>query len=276
LDKLRRKPLRTEWLNNREPDDNGDITAVINNDNGGRVSTFKGKSVEEVADKLLDAQMKASIKISTMILPDRSRAPQPAQPKQFTPTDKLRLVDEMADPEKVVGAVTEIFTATSGMTPDKVGKSMSKQELDNYYADEAKAFVAAHPEYIATDANSAALLDELKANGFDLTRNNLAIVFETLKDREELELRQQSDGQETPISNGRTEAEETPSEPKPPTPRPRSIATGIRNSDASASAPPAQRKAKYTRADIERMPRAEYQRKLLEEPGFRQQVDAMG
>lgn len=274
--------MRTLWLNNKEPDENGDITAVIENDKGGRVSTFKGKSIEEVADKLLENTMKTTLSISRLRQPDKGKPPQQSEPRQLTPTDKLRLADEMTNPEKVVDAVTEIFTATAGTTPDRIGKRMSEQEANEYYAAEAKAFIAAHPEYISTDRNRDALFDELKANGWDLTRNNLAIAFETLKEREDLELRQQDDEEEPPQSNGGASggtpvpayAQPAP-EPKP-LPRPRSVATGIRNSDATALAPPPPKRQKYTRADIELMSRAEYQHKLQNEPGFRQQVDAMG
>ena len=272
--------FRAEWLNDRQPDENGDITAVILNENGGRVSTFKGTTIEEVADKLLDNQLKANAAIARLKQPDKGKPPQQSEPKQLTPDDKLRLAGQISDPEKVVEAVTEIFTAAAGTTPDKIGKRMSQQEASDYYAAEARAFVAAHPEYISSDRNRDALFDELKANGWDLTRNNLAIAFETLKEREDLELRPQSDEEEPPQSTGGASggtpapAQPTP-EPKP-LPRPRSVATGIRSSDATALAPPPPKKQKYTRADIELMSRAEYQHKLANEPGFRQQVDAMG
>jgi hypothetical protein len=268
-----------QWLNDKQPDENGDIVAVILNENGGRVSTFKGASIEEVADKLLDNQLRANVVISRLRQPDQAKLPQKNQPKQLTPSDKLRLVDQMADPEKVVDAVTEIFTATAGTTPDRIGRKLSKDEEADYYATEAKAFITAHPDYISTDRNRDALFDELKANGWDLTRNNLAIAYETLKEREDLELRPQSNEEEPPQSTGGGSSPAQPAAaatPPPPTPRPRSVATGIRNSDATALAPPPPKRQKYTRADIEVMSRAEFQRKLAEEPGFRQQVDAMG
>jgi hypothetical protein len=287
--------MQKRWLNDRQPDENGDYILVIENSSGARVSTFKGKSIEEVADALADSQVHANREISRLRKPDTARPTLKIEPKSLTAADRLRLSSEMTDPERVVEAVEEIVTARQGIAPDRLGAELSrmgKEERDAFYAAEAQAFREEHPEFYPVPQNRDALFDELKANGWDLTRNNLAIAFQTLWDRDEMIPWPDDSGNNpqppVPIDDGGGKsgapALVTPPElpngrttPQPAaSPRPRSVSTGIRNADASASAPaPVKRAQKYTRADIEKMSRAEWEDKLRNEPGFRQQVNAM-
>lgn len=274
--------MQRRWLNNMEPDENGDYFLVIENDRGGRISTFGGKSISEVTEKLADSQISATAEISRLQKPDAARPRIKVEPKPLSPADRLRLSSEITDPDRVVEAVDEIVTARQGISPDRLGARLSKmeqQEQDEFYAAEATAFREENPDFYPVPQNRDALFEELKANGWDLTRNNLAIAYRTLVDRGDM------------IPWPSDETERAPNQPHlvesvkpngqatapPPSPRPRSVATGIRSSDASASAPGPQKKTvKYTRADIERMSRTEFADKLRSEPGFRQQVDAMG
>jgi len=279
--------MQKRWLNDKQPDENGDYVLVIENQKGAPVSTFKGKTIEEVAENLADSQVHANLEIARLRKPDAARPQLKVEPKELTAADRLRLSSQITDPEKVVEAVEEIVTARQGLAPDKLGawfSRMNADEQDRYYGDEAQAFRDEHPEYYPVPQNRDALMEELKANGWDMTRNNLALALQTLKDRDELipwpNDRQAPEPQHEPqpaytggngYANGQTTAQSAPS------PRPRSVSTGLRNSDASATAPPPpQTKKKYTRADIERMSRAEYNDKLRNDPDFRRQVDAMG
>lgn len=281
----RTKPfMQRRWLNNKEPDENGDYILVIENSKGGRISTFKGKTLEEVAEKLADSQMSANEEIIRLRKPDAARPKQKIEPKPLSPADRLRLSSEITDPERVVEAVEEIVTARQGISPDSLGARLSKMDQDQqdeFYAAEAKAFRDEHPEFYPVPQNRDALFAELRANGWDLTRNNLAIAFQTLLDRDEMIL-WPSDNGENEASNNQPHLVEPQVKPngqataQPPSPRPRSVSTGIRASDASALPPtPIKKTAKYTRADIEKMSRSEFAEKLRNEPGFRQQVDAM-
>jgi hypothetical protein len=280
--------MNYELLNDGEPNDEGYIEAVINNAEGKRVSTFKGKTMREVTEQVLNSQVHANREIARLRKPDVGRAPLRVQPKELTDGDRLRLSSEITDPNRVVEAVEEIVTARQGIAPDKVGAEFarsSEREQDDYYGQEAKAFMTAHPDFYPVPQNRDALFDELKANGWDLTRNNLAIVFGTLKESGNLiewpTDQRASDPTHEPqpqpvYINGNGNANGQPAQPAPQ-PRPRTIATtGLRNSDASGTPPPPQsRKAKYTRADIEKMSRAEYNERLQSDPDFRRQVDAM-
>lgn len=277
-------------LNDGQPNEDGFIEAIIENSEGKRVSTFKAKSEGELIKTLLNTAVNANREIARLRKPDAVRPPLKVQPKELSAADRLRLSTEITDPSKVVEAVDEIVTAKMGIAPDKLGADFARKgqrEQDQFYGDEAQAFRDEHPEFYPVPQNRDALFEELKANGWDLTRNNLAIAFNTLLER--------GDIIPWPSDQGESEEEEEPN--PPPTyingngkangqsasqpaysPRPRTIATtGLRNADASATAPPPpQRKQKYTRADIERMSRAEYNDKLRSDPDFRRQVDAMG
>jgi hypothetical protein len=277
--------MESKWLNDGEPDDNGDYTAIIVDGEGQRTSTFKGKSYKEVADKLLTSQVMANRRLMGLKKPDQAKPPLKVEPKQLSPDDRFRLATSITDPSKVVEAVTEIVTAQQGISPDKIGQEfnrLSQEEQDRIIGEEARAFTREHPAYYPVAQNRDALFDELKANGWDLTRNNLAIAYQTLMDREDLipwpegEAPQPNgnpgNGSGQP-SNGHTGAQ--PAQPVPIT-RPRSIATGIRNSDASAQPVSQPTKKQFTRADIERMSRVEYTQRLQTDPDFRRQVDAMG
>jgi hypothetical protein len=279
--------MKHRWLNDGEADENGDFIAVIENAAGGRISTFKGKSYKDVADQLLNSQISANIAVQKSRRPDTAPPKFNSEVKTLSPSDRMRLTNEISDPATVVEAVEEILTASQGAPPAAVGQQLSKQAqdaLDKFYADEAQAFRIEYPNFYPVPQNRDALFDYLEARSWDLTRNNLAIAYETLADQmipwpegareaEQDYLRQQrGNGSESPRpANGET----TPIQ-SGPAPRPRTVSTGIRNSDASASAPIPVRNKKYTRADIERMSRADFSRKISEEPGFKQQVDAMG
>jgi hypothetical protein len=283
--------MQKKWLNDKQPDENGDYVLVIENSSGARVSTFKGKTIEEVAEALADSQVHANREISRLRKPDAARPSLRIEQRSLSAADRLRLSSDITDPERVVEAVEEIVTARQGIAPQNLGAEisrMNKEERDMFFAEEATAFRTSHPEFYPVPQNRDALFEELKANGWDLTRNNLAIAFQTLWDRGDMIPWPDDSGATNPPPpypdgddgpNGSSAIATPPNgrtTPQPaPIPRPRSVATGIRNVDASASAPAPKKAQKYTRADIERMSRAEWDDKLRNEPGFRQQVDTM-
>jgi hypothetical protein len=283
-------PLR--WLYDKQPDENGNFTLQIETTSGARVSTFTGKSIEEVAERAAASQEEANITISNLRRPDTGKQGIRIQPpREVSPADRLRLSTEITDPYRVVEAVEEIVTARQGISPDKAGAEfarMSNQEQSAYYLEEAQAFAAANPDYYGVPQNSDALFKELFTNKWPITRNNLALAFERLKARGEMipwpspnADEEESEELETVppqprYTNGHTNEPPNGRTAQPaPAPRPRSISTGIRNTDATALPPPPVRKAKYTRADVENMSRAEYNEKVQNDPEFRRQVDAM-
>jgi hypothetical protein len=262
--------MKKIWLNDKQPDENGDYVLVIENGMGHRVSTFKGKSIDDVAEQLADAQVNANRQLSRSTKPDNGRVPFQATPRELTPADRLRLSTEITDPNKVAEAVTEIVTAAQGAPPATVVKKFQELDqtaADEYYRQEAEAFTGDYPEYYPVPENQQALFAALSARNYDLTRNNLAIVFAELSNA----------GKLVPWPNDEAPPVEPPTPPPAPTPtpRPRNFSSGLRNTDANASRPaPTPRKPAITRAELERMSRAEYNEKLRD-PIFRRAVDAL-
>jgi hypothetical protein len=197
----------------------------------------------------------------------------------------MRIASEITDPEKVVDAIAEAM----GASPlGKRFSDMDEEEQNAYYLAEAEAFKAATPLYYPVQQNQELLIKELERRRIDLTRNNLSIVFQTLWDEGKMIAWPQADSDEeesgepgpaqaTPPNGASSSVSNRTPEPNspPPTSRPRNISTVIRSSDASGSAPPPPVKKKVTRADIEKMSRAEYT-DALRNPDFRKQVDALG
>ena len=278
-------------LNDGQPDDNGDLIAVIETADGKRISTFKAKTENELLHQVLTSQVNASREIARLRKPDSARAPLKVEPKTLTPEDRLRLSTEMSDPARVVEAVEEIVTARQGIAPNKLGAEFARrsdEEQDAFYAAEAQAFREANPDFYPVPQNRDALFEELKANGWDLTRNNLAMVFDALRERGDLipwptdqrvsEPQHEPTAQPVYIDSRNGNTPNGQPAPTASSPRPRTIATtGLRSADASATAPPPppKKQQKYTRADIEMMSRADYNRLLQTDPDFRRQVDAM-
>lgn len=268
--------MKKIWLNDKQPDANGDYVLVIENGMGHRVSTFKAKTIEEVADQLADAQVNANRQLSRSTKPDNGRQPFQATPRELTPADRLRLSSEITDPNKVAEAVTEIVTAAQGAPPATVTKKFQEFDqnaADEYYRQEAVAFTNDYPEYYPVPENQTALFEALRANNYDLTRNNLAIVFAQLFEAGKLIPWPADD--EMPLEQEPPPAPVPVVAAPPPAPRPRSFSSGLRNTDANGSKPaPRPRAPIITRAQLEAMSRAEYNEKLRD-PIFRRAVDAL-
>src|SRR5437660_313086 len=181
--------MKAIWLNNGEPDDNGDYIAQIVNNKGNPMSVFKGKTHKEVADQLLEAQINSNRFIAGARKPDKGVKPVKSEPKELTADDKFRLASEITDPNTVVEAVTEIVSAKQGITPEKLGEAVSTtatRQSDEFYREEAKAFMESTPDYYPVPQNRDKVFELLKINGWDLTRNNLIIAFQALSEQGEM------------------------------------------------------------------------------------------
>ncbi len=258
------------------PDENGEYTLEIVNNRGNRVSTFKGHSMVEVNEKMAEAQVQANRQLGRLI-PDKGRK-QPLQvtPQTISDADRLRYASQIVDPTKVVEVIEEVVTRKQGAPPAALGEKVSsfdKEAADRYYQGEAEAFVKANPDYYPTPENQQKLFTELERRGYDLTRNNLSIVYEALADEGQMDM--WPEGQPAPNDEAAPPAN-APVVTMPSPPRPVIRTSGLRSSDASAlKPPPAKPKPLITRADLERMSRQEYDERLRD-PAFRRAVDALG
>jgi hypothetical protein len=266
--------MRKRWLNERDeqgnliPDADGNYTMQIENSAGDRVSTFKGKSMTEVVEAIADSQVESNRKLARLLKPDGAREGVKIEQQEIQPADRLRLVHEMNDPNKVVEAVEEIITKRQGASPDTVAnmlKGMNDNEQRAYFKAEADAFMADYPGYYPVQQNQVQLTTVLEARKWPLTRNNLAIVFEELQEQ----------GKMIPWPGDEAPPPDEAAPPSATLPPPRRYATGLRNGDASAQKPPPPKpKPLITRAEIAKMPRHEYNERMRD-PAFRKAVDAL-
>jgi hypothetical protein len=268
-------------MNGGEPDENGEIIAVIEDDNGKLRSRYKGTNWKEVADKILNSHANATEEIGRLKknrVPDQGRTDTVIQPRELSSDDRFRIAVNLTDPDKSQEAMKELITASVGAPPETVGRILSdvqKKEMKKYYEDESWAFRRDHPDYYNCDENMMMLFDEMERREIDFTRNNLGIAFDELNAQGRL-IPKPSDDEQTeelqPVSQQRPNTAAEPNPPRPTT-RPRSIATGIRQSDASGLPP--QPRPKYSRAEIAQMSREEFEQKMRD-PVFRRAMDLLG
>lgn len=259
------------------PDDNGEFTLEIVNSRGNRVSTFKGHSMIEVNEKMAEAQVQANRQLGRLMTPDKGR-PQPFQatPQAISEADRLRYSTSITDPAKVVEVIEEVVTRKQGAAPNKMAERVAtfdQEAANRYYTQEAEAFVNSHPDYYPTPENQKRIFAELERRGYDLTRNNIAIVYEALADDGQMDM--WPDGQPGPDDEAAPPSA-APVLPMPSPPKPAVRSSGLRARDASAmKPPPVKPKPLVTREQLERMGRQEYEDKLRD-PVFRRAVDALG
>lgn len=265
--------MKKVWLNDKQPDAEGNYVLEIRNNEGRLISTFRGP-MDQLAEDLADAQVNANRKLGRLLKPDTGREVFTAEPHELDAGDRLRLASEINDPNRVVEAVTEIVTAAQGAPPAAVTRKfaqMDQQAAEQYYLGEAQAFMQDYPEYYPIEENQIALIEGLKARRWDITRNNLAIIFNQLLAQAKM----------IPWPGDMAPQEEPPAvpvavaPPATPAPAPRNISTTLRNTDANGQKPaPRPRTPLVTRAQIEQMSRAEYNERLRD-PVFRRAVDAL-
>jgi hypothetical protein len=268
-------------MNGGEPDENGEIVAVIEDDNGKVRSRYKGTSWKEVADKILNSQANATEEIGRLKkgrLPDQGRIESVIAPRELTSDERFSIAINLTDPDKSPEAMKQLITATIGAPPETVSRILSdiqKKEMAQYIQDESWAFRQEHPDYYNCDENMYALFDAMEQRHYPYSRNNLAIVYDDIKTQGRLIPRPSDDEQTEELQPVSQQRPNTAAEPNPPRPttRPRSIATGIRNSDASGL-PPLPRQ-KYSRAEIATMSREEFEKKMRD-PAFRKAMDLLG
>lgn len=274
------------WENEGAPDANGNYCMVIDpEEEGQRASRYKGKSREEVYEKVADAQQHATEKFAKqrregiqLRTPDRAAVTVP-QPRKLNADETFDIATRLNTAGQEANAITEAVEAAIGVplaTLSKAVESMTKPERDAYYEAESVAFVEENPDYYVHPQNLVALFNYLQAHGLDLTRNNLAIAFRELSNRNLLLQEPEEDEDEEADEQEPKPTPSTPREDPSPQPRPRktSVSTGFRTRDASGEKPAPKAPARITRAEIDAMPRHEYAQKMAD-PSFRRQVDAL-
>lgn len=266
--------MAVEWRNNGEPVD-GVYIADVDAEDGSQVQTFKGASYREVADKLLNAQVNATRRINelkTQVKPDVKKPRAAFVPRKLTADEQFQVAGDVRDPSKIEDAIDRVVAARLGAPLEVVRQRLQRQDAEEIEAAavrETNVFVESTPNWYPTAENKQRLWDYMTQHNLELTAKNFGIAFDQLT----------SDG----LLTRKPEENAAEPEPKPteriapqPTTRPRgSIASGIRSSDVGNRFP-AMTKPRYTRQEIQSMPRSLYAEKLKGEAGFAAIVDALG
>lgn len=278
------------WENNGEPKD-GEFAAVIDLENGSGVQRFTGKDHKEVADKLMEAQLNASQKISDQekeirknATPDPAPAARRMAPKPLTANDRFQVAQDISDPATAPEAIRRVVESAIGGSLEEIAERLNEDEEASLAAqiqNEAYAFATETPDYHICDHNTQVITKYMEMHNLALTKKNFGIAFEQLR----------AVGLIVPKPTAAAAGEEPPAQPEegseqpgglPPQPvsrtRPRLAtmsSTGIRNQDVGGAAGTQVAKAKYTRQQIDAMSQSEYKDKYDNEPGFRQFVDSL-
>lgn len=266
--------MGVEWRNNGEPVD-GEYIADVDVEDGSQVQTYKGASYREVADKLLAAQLHGSRRINELkkeIPPDPKPQTKEFKPRQLSADERYKLTGDLQDPDKMPEALEAILEARLGGPVDEVTGRLN--EIDHVAVQEAAvaatvAFVEATPDWFATDENKKTLWDYMELNDMAHTTKNFGIAFDRLMEDGLLTRRP-----ETTNSNTEDKAKERIVPQQTTRQRGSFGSTGVRSSDVGHTVPP-KPKPKYTRQDIQEMPRHVYAHKMTNEAGFAALVNGM-
>jgi hypothetical protein len=261
-----------EWRNNKQPV-NGEYIVDLDPEDGSQVQTFKGASIEEVTDKLLDAQMHGTRRINELrkeVTPDAKKTKRKFTPRKLSADEEFKVQNDMRS-GNVQDAVSTVVEAALGAPLAEVRNRFNEQDereaYDSAFA-QSKAFAESTPEWDPTEENKLALTNYMEAEGMAFTTKNFRIAFERMM--EGGLLTRKPDGVEAPESS--TTERIVPQQ----TTRPRgTFATGIRSTDISGTRMPATTKPRYTRQEIENMPKKTYADKMMNEAGFADTVDRL-
>jgi hypothetical protein len=272
--------MKTFWENDGEPNDKGEYWAVIDLEDGSGAQRFSGATHLDVANKLMQAQANASIKIRELVASQTPEvAPVISMPKRrdLSADERFTLSQDMNDPNRAPEAIKTVIEAEVGVPLAKLSEKIQEDaeaEQDAYVRNEAKAFAESTPDYIMCSHNGTTIARYMQNEGMSPTRKNFALAFEKLKAVGLMVMEKPEQKEEPkPGTEGKPDGL---SEPPTPGTRPRMVAsTGIRTEDFGTEANANRKAQKYTRQQIEAMSIAEYKDKYENEPGFRQFVDTL-
>lgn len=259
-----------EWRNNKQPV-NGEYIVDLDAEDGSQPQTFKGATIEEVTDKLLNAQLNATRRINELrkdVTPDPKKPRKGFKPRTLTADENFKLANDVRTGD-VRTAVATVVEAELGAPLSEVRERLQhadNREMEEIWARETTAFVKATPEWYPTEANKLALYNYMQEKGMEWTVKNFKLAFDRLMESGLLTRK--------PAEPVLPEPGELERIVPQPTSRPRgAFATGIRSSDVSGSAIPPKAPQRYTRQQLENMPRAEYRAKMETETGFVEAVE---
>jgi hypothetical protein len=270
--------------------------ATVPGEDGHGTQVYEGDTEREVIEKLISAQANSTKKINDLSRQRKPATPTPAapapQPRDLTPDEKFRLTTDLQDPTKAAEAIQKVIETKTGTSLSKISETVNDEEIERRIEEgqaETRRWLENSPvagRYFrdVNDPTStpeqrqqAAINSEILLNRMQLQR--LAITEENL-DTTFMALLEGGFFRELPASAPATEPGAPPvdSSAQPgrgdsprQAVRPRG-STGLRNSHSSGYTTPT--RETFTRADIERMPRAEYNQRI-KDPSFQAMVNRL-
>lgn len=274
---------------------------------GGK-QVFKGKTHQEILEKVAEAnknlirlnrELNRKIRLGDIDveeMPDDAARLDGAslvlEPKVLSAEEKAQLSRDLLDPDKFDEASDRLFTAKLGANPTTIAERLATQEqrITQILAkNEGEAFVAANPEYYACVDNFQVITNWMVKNGLAPVRSNFQLAYDRLKAagllleapivREEIPapaptaaVPESTQVKSTPVQEEPSRiTTETPALQNRPAVR---TPSGLSRSTSSDVGLPVQRQ-KLTLAEIEKMPSADYKRRLLTDPSFAKAVDEL-
>jgi len=245
---------------------------VIDLKDGSGVQVFEAETHEELTEKLAVAQENATRKIQELsqkvkeLTPrDKAQPIKVLSPREMTVDERFQVTQDLQDPTKSVEAVNRIVEASLGAPINEVRQRLSKQEEADERArikSEAEVFMAGNEDFVPCVENEKLMFERLEKDNLAINQKNLQDAFEELKAAGLLVLRTE------------TVEEPPPAESRIATSRPRGSQSSSLRSSQSGVVVGTQSK-RITMADINRMPTAELESKMRNDPVFRKQVDEM-
>jgi hypothetical protein len=143
---------------------------------GSGVQVFEAPTLEELVDKLAEAQRNASKKIRELVIKKKEE-------EKTTADEEFVISQELMS--KPTAAFSKLFASIVGM-PIETFKT-KVERLDAFEKAQAEnaastSFVQKHPEYVANDANGKRMVKYLEAHNLPLTEENLTKAFQDLKE----------------------------------------------------------------------------------------------
>jgi hypothetical protein len=273
----------------------------------GAKQVFKGKTQQEIMDKIADAN-KNLIRLNRDLnkkyrlgeLAPEEAVPETAErldreavefrPRQLTDEERFQLSKDLLDPEKFDEASDRMFEAKIGASPKRITEVLShaQEDIAAMRAEkEAKLFVQANPDYYVCPENFKTMVNWMIKMQLAPNRDNFQLAFDRLKSigllieapivrEDKPEVAEVTNATTVTLANSQQEPETvsriTNVEPQTQTKRTPRVASGLTR-DSASDVGTISKSVKLSVAEIEKMTSAEYKRRLLTEPGFKKLVD---
>lgn len=256
----------------------------------GGAQVIKYKTEQELADKMAEQnseliRMNRELKWQSDkptegdVPADAERLQPKLRPRPLEQAERVKLSQELLDPEKMDSAAVRLFEAVFGVKPETI-QQLNDNMAALRAAEEGRLWVQGNQdfrEHYAFPENVHKLHKWCADRKLAPVQKNFDLAFRKLKEAGLL-LEAPIAAEET-RGNTHPEAETTesriaPAEVTPPPTRTTSTSSGLTRSQTSGGGG-APAKRGLTWADVDRMPQAEFEKKLRTDANFRKAIDAL-